>query len=643
MLLQFVYVILALFGISFLIFIHELGHYFMAKRAGITVETFSVGFGKSLIEWKRNGVLWKIGWLPFGGYVKMAGMEKQGPIEPHQIKDGFFGAKPWDRIKVAFMGPLVNIVFAFVAFSLIWVSGGRNKPFREFTHYIGWVDSDSALYKEGIRPGDEIKTINGKKFKSFEDFISSSALDNQPLAMSGCQINYWTGKKIPFTYTFPHQTGQDPIEEARQIPRMILPADYLLVRELQKNSPLINTGLTKGDRIVWVNGELIFSPLQMIQLLNSNSVLLTVERNGKSFLTRIPLFKVNDLRLTEFERGEIDDWSYEARLEDRVEDLFFIPYNISAEGIVENPVGYIDDQSKSQLAFNPPERSSRSIALEEGDRILAVQGKPISTGHEILREVQNPTALVIIKKGTQTAPVSPQEADKDFISSFDIAQMNKILQTLGASTPVTSAGNLILLPPVTPIPLTELQIDENLAKQRDQRIEQKKKEIEQSENAKQKEEGEKELDFIQNRKTLGVHFLEKKVSYNPPPYVLFSDVFKNIYRTLYALISGFLSPKHVSGPIGMMQIMHYGWSLGFNEALYWLGMISLNLGLLNLFPIPFLDGGNIVFSFWEMLTKKPLKAKTMERLIIPFVILIACFFIYLTYNDILRIFQQFFS
>ncbi len=176
MLFNIIYLLLALLGIGFLIFIHELGHYFMARKVGIKVEAFAIGFGKSIVEWERDGVKWKIGWLPFGGYVKMAGMEKQGPIEPSQIEDGFFGKKPWDRIKVAFMGPLVNIVFAFVAFSLIWMTGGREKPFTEFTKYIGWVQKDSALYKEEIRPGDEITKLNDRPFRGFNNFLESAAL-----------------------------------------------------------------------------------------------------------------------------------------------------------------------------------------------------------------------------------------------------------------------------------------------------------------------------------------------------------------------------------------------------------------------------------------------------------------------------------
>lgn len=73
-----------------------------------------------------------------------------------------------------------------------------------------------------------------------------------------------------------------------------------------------------------------------------------------------------------------------------------------------------------------------------------------------------------------------------------------------------------------------------------------------------------------------------------------------------------------------------------------MAVISLNLGLVNLLPIPVLDGGHIMFSLLEVVTRRPLKSKTMERLIVPFIGLLVAFFIYITYQDISRLFSSFF-
>ena len=143
------YLLMAILGLSFLIFIHELGHYFMARRVGMRVETFSIGFGHPIYSWVRDGVKWQIGWLLFGGYVKIAGMEGAEKQDPYTIKDGYFGKRPIDRILVSLMGPLVNIVFAFIAFTLLWSAGGREKKFSESTHKIGWIDQQSQLCSQG--------------------------------------------------------------------------------------------------------------------------------------------------------------------------------------------------------------------------------------------------------------------------------------------------------------------------------------------------------------------------------------------------------------------------------------------------------------------------------------------------------------
>src|SRR3989344_4423595 len=146
------YAVLGIFCLVFLVFIHDLGHYCMAKRHGMRVEAFAIGFGKPLYTWVRGGVKWHICCIPCGGYVKIAGMQKDGTREPHEIADGFFGKSPWQRIQVALAGPLVNIVFALFIFTILWFMGGQEKPFAEFTRRIGWVDPQSALYAKGVRP-----------------------------------------------------------------------------------------------------------------------------------------------------------------------------------------------------------------------------------------------------------------------------------------------------------------------------------------------------------------------------------------------------------------------------------------------------------------------------------------------------------
>ena len=190
--LTILYVILALLGLSFLVFIHELGHYFVARKEGMRVEVFSIGLGKPLLSWMHKGVKWQLCPLLVGGYVRIAGMEKEGDLEPHEVPEGFYSKKPWARIKVALAGPIINLIFAIIVFSIIWLLGGREKPFHQFTHLIGFIEPQSELYQKGVRSGDELLEYNGKYINNFDDLKFAYLANGGPAEVEGNKINYFT-------------------------------------------------------------------------------------------------------------------------------------------------------------------------------------------------------------------------------------------------------------------------------------------------------------------------------------------------------------------------------------------------------------------------------------------------------------------
>ena len=222
------------------------------------------------------------------------------------------------------------------------------------------------------------------------------------------------------------------------------------------------------------------------------------------------------------------------------------------------------------------------------------------------------------------------QADTEFNSS--LSDLTTIVSTIGANQEIDKQGQIALLSPIKLQKLNSLKdpdVQNMLAEQR--------KQVAKIDDSTKKNIALNNLENYANRYSLGIYLSDKQVVYNPSPFALFTDVFSEIQRTFAGLITGSLSPKHLAGPIGIMHVVQQSWQVGAAEGLYWVGMISLNLGLLNLLPIPVLDGGHIVLSIVEMFTKKPLKAKTMEKLIIPFVVLLIGFFIYITFHDISRI------
>ncbi len=642
MIYSLLYLILAALGLGVLVFIHELGHYFMARKEGMKVEAFSIGFGKPMKTWEKDGVKWQICWVPFGGYVRISGMEKKGNLEPYQIEGGFYEKKPWARIKVALAGPVVNIVFSFLVFSLIWALGGREKPFSDYTKFIGWVDVQSDLHKIGVNPGDEISTYGGQPFQGFSQLLSSAFLDSGVQQISGFEIDYMQDKKTPFSYTFEFGRNLKGLEKYATIASIINPAAYLIYKPdvLMMLPPIKDSGILPGDRILWVDGELVFSKRQLTDLINEPRSLLTIQRGSERFLTKVPRLQIRDLRMNKEGKAELQDWAHSKELQGDYTQLFFIPYVVTNGGVVESATAYVGKDAKERKLFQK-EFSDLEIPLLPGDIILSVDGKEIESGECLLNSLQSRFIQVIVQRGMQYPAISWQKSDDDFVQGISFSDLGQLENSILTKDRMASLGDLYLLQPIQPKPLSALPLKGSVQTRMQDTIAQQKKQIEDIKNPKEKALALKNLEQDQSRLFLGAIFEDRKVLYNPSPFVLFKGVFEETGKTFKALFTGYLSPKYMSGPIGIVGAMQYGWTLGVKEALFWIAVISVNLGLVNLLPIPVLDGGHICFALYEAITKKRIKAKTMEKFIFPFVVLIIIFFIYLTYQDVLRLLSRF--
>jgi len=636
------YILLALAGLNLLVFIHEFAHYIVARREGMRVEVFSIGFGKPFISWDRKGVKWQISPFLFGGYVRIAGMEGDGKLEPHEITGGFYSKNPWSRIKVALAGPLANLIFTLLLFGIIWTFGGREKPFWMFTKLIGYVDPGSELYQNGIRPGDEITGYNGEPFSGYKDLVYAAIMNGHPANIEGNKLNYFTKEKTPYAYTLtPYESPL--MKKGLKTVGVLAPAMYLIYRgSLHANAPLEGSGVAINDRIVWVNGELVFSEEHLSNLINNGKALFTIERDGKLLLKRVFRIPLKDLRLTTEEEGELSDWRYDAHLRAKEDSPLFIPYVLSHDLHVQNSLSYVNSDFQMDHTSMLRSYSSLDAPLERGDRILSVDGVPVNNGVTLLKELQIPRAQIIVKKNNAQEVGSWRDEDHLFMSDIDWKALLPIVQSIGTSHTLYANENFHLLHSVIPRPFEGFPLSEAQRVEMDKQIKKREKEANKIANPEDREEALEQIKKFKNRLILGVALQDRSVAYNPNAFDLFSSVFQEISRTLVGLFSGYFSPKYFGGPIFILQTMQQSWGVGIKEALFWLGVISLNIGVINLLPIPVLDGGHICFSLLEKIRKKPLKAKTMQRLIIPFVALLIFLFIYLTYNDLTRIFGRIF-
>jgi regulator of sigma E protease len=183
----FWYVITFVVALGPLIFLHELGHYFVGRWFGVKADTFSIGFGREIVGWSdKRGTRWKVGWMPLGGYVKFAGDMNPAstPTDewlalPAEERNRTFQAKPvCQRFLIVLAGPAANFLFAILGFMAIFATIG----YPSAAASIASVVAGSPAAGAGLAPGDKIVEIDGNPIDTFIDVQSYVGLrPNEPM------------------------------------------------------------------------------------------------------------------------------------------------------------------------------------------------------------------------------------------------------------------------------------------------------------------------------------------------------------------------------------------------------------------------------------------------------------------------------
>ena len=273
----------ALFMIFFFglcIFVHELGHFLAAKWRGLKVTAFSIGFRK---VWGKTwrGVEYRIGWIPFGGYVEIPQVDGDGAkVKDEEGNDVKIPpAKPFDRMITVIAGPLFNIIFGFIIGTVIWLVGIPQDTPNLKEIEVGVIKADSPEYKAGLREGDTITKINGKAFNtSWNGFFKEIITTVGPVELT---VRGKDGKTKTISYVPGINKNVLP-DEGVAYP-FFLPKIPLFVYP-QKGTPAWNAGVRKGDKVLAVNGERPISISEfemMIDQSKGKPVTLLIERDNK--------------------------------------------------------------------------------------------------------------------------------------------------------------------------------------------------------------------------------------------------------------------------------------------------------------------------------------------------------------------------
>jgi regulator of sigma E protease len=276
--------------LGILVFVHEFGHYAVAKLCGVRVEVFSLGFGKRILGFKRGDTDYRLSVLPLGGYVKMAG---ENPLEARTGDPGEFTSHPrWQRFLIAIAGPVMNILLAFVVFTGVYKVHYEHPVYSDKPVDVGVVLPGSAAEKAGIKPGDRIIRLLDIDHPTWEQFIPKIALNPKQTV----DVDIQRGDRILTGIELkPQVTVQDRGGDAG-----VYPLEPALVRSLTRDLPAAKAGMQPGDRIIAAGNTPIKSAEEFIQFLQqnkSNPVQLTVLRDGRELkFTLTPEFQPKDGR-----------------------------------------------------------------------------------------------------------------------------------------------------------------------------------------------------------------------------------------------------------------------------------------------------------------------------------------------------------
>ncbi|MCX6545610.1 MAG: RIP metalloprotease RseP [Acidobacteria bacterium] len=234
------------FVLGVLVFVHEFGHFLVARWLGVKVITFSIGFGPKLLKFRRNDIEYCISAFPLGGYVKMAG---ENPEEPLSGGPGeFLGRSRWDRFRILVAGPLMNIVLAVALMWVVNAQGAQVPAFQDAPVVVGAVTPKSPAEQSGIKPGDRIIKVGTQPVATWEDFYLS--------------IGGRANREVPITLL---REGRDtvitvtPVGQTRmQVGDIgVLPDVHPSIVTLESGGPAEKAGVRIGDIVLTANGETI--------------------------------------------------------------------------------------------------------------------------------------------------------------------------------------------------------------------------------------------------------------------------------------------------------------------------------------------------------------------------------------------------
>lgn len=659
-------------GFSFLIFVHELGHHLVAKWVGIKVTQFAIGFGPGVIAWRKGmGFRWgsteseyekkitdgadalsmgeteyRLNWIPLGGYVKMLGQEDLNPEAASDDERSFSNKPIWARACVVSAGVVMNLIFGVIFFIVAFMAGvefppaivGSIRPDSPAaqTHALGHEDD---LAYQGLEPGDRITHIDNEPVTDFADVAVNTALSTrgEPLRLTverdgepNPLVFEATPEEDPGTHLLALGIGRpisltiDDPGKGRSLPTVL--ADHGVEPGMQvthiagqeiKHYEQFNRSVSQGNGlpvpVTFTDPE----TGQSVQVKLAAEPTLPVSDEGQPNLlglvpaTQIPrVVEDSPAARSGVKAGDLlarlgpIPWPTWDQVTDLIKHAQQQPIRIAVlrngEKIELDPVipnykdkiGIYQDLALDHplIAWSMPDHPFAQLNLNTGSRVLSINDQPVQTYGDIQRLLAE--------------AVTDAQSDDNTDAPDDV-----ITVTIGYQVNIANA----------PPSKEQIRIDAQWAKK---------------------------LTATQWHQPLGsgpFKMLMVPLSSNNPIAAAQLGIKKShqvmlqTYITLLRLFQGTVKPSHLRGPIGIADDGTSFARQGGSYLMFFLGLISINLVVINFLPIPIVDGGLMVFLIIEKLKGSPVSVRVQSAATVVGLAMIGSIFLLTFFYDVKRL------
>lgn len=534
--------------LAVLIVFHEFGHFIVAKACGVRVLTFSVGFGPRIFGFKHGTTDYRLSLIPLGGYVRMYGDQIEEDVPEDQKRYSFLHQPIWRKSLIAVAGPVFNFILPIFLFFFIFL--GVETYYKPV---VGTVLPASAAQAAGLESGDQILAIDKTKMSSFQDLISVvGSHPNESLQFSISRPGAMGAELKQVNITPTAYPDPNPLNAGEAIGKIgVMPSiQKPIVAVVDANSPLSIAGLENFDLITQFNSKAISSFPELQKHLEANlGKEVTLLVKTQAGKTKTVQAKLGPLKAMQIPKAAVN---YYGIMSDEMggEPL--------KKMLAKNQKILNESESRQGIVFGggliakvEPETPAAFVDLRPGDRIVAVDGEKVSLGlrvSEAFAAAPGGIHTLAVSRGGTAFQTVLRLEEKPEKNAFSDVPAYVFGATLADAFAQGATG------------------------------------------------------------TINVGFgsaLSKS-------FAKTGELISMTLKSLWMLVSFQVPASQIGGPIAIFGVAGQAAEQGLSFYILIMALISVNLGILNLLPIPALDGGHLLLFFIEAIQRKPLSIKTRQ-------------------------------